>query len=214
MSKITKSLIDSCRNLKDKNLITAKQYDECITLDKKEKWIHINNKKKVKDVYQQEIDDKLKALSDKIIGFRNKKNGLAKSLQKVSYDLINQPNNNSLKKEKDQVLSTINDLMNQIMKEKNKIYDEIYTNYGQREYKELVSKYQVVEDNRKEEIKMNNKINYSREKLIHEKNYKKIHEHRKSFNMVLIPILVIIIIFLTILLLNEDLILNIFKKIN
>ena len=214
MSKITKSLIDSCRNLKDKNLITAKQYDECITLDKKEKWIHINNKKKVKDVYQQEIDDKLKALSDKIIGFRNKKNGLAKSLQKVSYDLINQPNNNSLKKEKDQVLSTINDLMNQIMKEKNKIYDEIYTNYGQREYKELVSKYQVVEDNRKEEIKMNNKINYSREKLIHEKNYKKIHEHRKSFNMVLIPILVINIIFLTILLLNEDLILNIFKKIN
>ena len=153
-------------------------------------------------------------MSDKIIGFRNKKNGLAKSLQKVSYDLINQPNNNSLKKEKDQVLSTINDLMNQIMKEKNKIYDEIYTNYGQREYKELVSKYQVVEDNRKEEIKMNNKINYSREKLIHEKNYKKIHEHRKSFNMVLIPILVIIIIFLTILLLNEDLILNIFKKIN
>ena len=100
------------------------------------------------------------------------------------------------------------------MKEKNKIYNEIYTNYGQREYKELVSKYQVVEDNRKEEIKMNNKINYSREKLIHEKNYKKIHEHRKSFNMVLIPILVIIIIFLTILLLNEDLILNIFKKIN
>ena len=214
MSKITKSLIDSCRNLKDKNLITAKQYDECIALDKKEKWIHVDNRKKVKDVYQQEIDDKLKALSDKIIGFRNKKNGLAKSLQKVSYDLINQPNNNSLKKEKDQVLSTINDLMNQIMKEKNKIYDEIYTNYGQREYKELVSKYQVVEDNRKEEIKMNNKINYSREKLIHEKNYKKIHEHRKSFNMVLIPILVIIIIFLTILLLNEDLILNIFKKIN
>ena len=214
MSKITKSLIDSCRNLKDKNLITAKQYDECITLDKKEKWIHVDNRKKVKDVYQQEIDNKLKALSDKIIGFRNKKNGLAKSLQKVSYDLINQPNNNSLKKEKDQVLSTINDLMNQIMKEKNKIYDEIYTNYGQREYKELVSKYQVVEDNRKEEIKMNNKINYSREKLIHEKNYKKIHEHRKSFNMVLIPILVIIIIFLTILLLNEDLILNIFKKIN
>lgn len=214
MSKITKSLIDSCRNLKDKNLITAKQYDECITLDKKEKWIHVDNRKKVKDVYQQEIDNKLKALSDKIIGFINKKNGLAKSLQKVSYDLINQPNNNSLKKEKDQVLSTINDLMNQIMKEKNKIYDEIYTNYGQREYKELVSKYQVVEDNRKEEIKMNNKINYSREKLIHEKNYKKIHEHRKSFNMVLIPILVIIIIFLTILLLNEDLILNIFKKIN
>ena len=214
MSKITKSLIDSCRNLKDKNLITAKQYDECIALDKKEKWIHVDNRKKVKDVYQQEIDDKLKALSDKIIGFRNKKNGLAKSLQKVSYDLINQPNNNSLKKEKDQILSTINDLMNQIMKEKNKIYDEIYTNYGQREYKELVSKYQVVEDNRKEEIKMNNKINYSREKLIHEKNYKKIHEHRKSFNMVLIPILVIIIIFLTILLLNEDLILNIFKKIN
>ena len=214
MSKVTKSLIDSCRNLKDKNLITNKQYDECIALDKKEKWIHINNKKKVKDVYQQEIDDKLKALSDKIIGFRNKLNGLTKSLQKVGYDLINQPNNNSLKKEKDQLLSTINDLLNQIMKEKNKIYDEIYTNYGQREYKELVSKYQVVEDNRNEENKMNNRINYSREKLIHEKNYKKIHEHRKSFNMVLIPILVIIIIFLTILLLNEDLILNIFKKIN
>ena len=48
MSKITKSLIDSCRNLKDKNLITAKQYDECIALDKKEKWIHIDNKKKLK----------------------------------------------------------------------------------------------------------------------------------------------------------------------
>ena len=165
MSKVTKSLIDSCRNLKDKNLITNKQYDECIALDKKEKWIHINNKKKVKDVYQQEIDDKLKALSDKIIGFRNKLNGLTKSLQKVGYDLINQPNNNSLKKEKDQLLSTINDLLNQIMKEKNKIYDEIYTNYGQREYKELVSKYQVVEDNRNEENKMNNRINYSPSKL-------------------------------------------------
>ena len=47
MSKVTKSLIESCKRLKDKNLLTNKQYDECRVLDKKEKWLQIDSKKKV-----------------------------------------------------------------------------------------------------------------------------------------------------------------------
>jgi hypothetical protein len=213
MSKVTKSLIESCKRLKDKNLLNNKQYDECRVLDKKEKWLKIDSKKKVKDVYQQEIDDKLKAFTDKAIQFRNNINGLTKRLLHLNDNIINQPNNNLLKKEKEQLVGNINRLVNRIRKDKNQIYEEIYTNYGQREYKELVSKYQVVENNRLEETKMNNKISYSREKLIHEKNYKKIHEHRKLFNMILIPVLIIIIVILTILLLSPDLIQNIFKNI-
>ena len=213
MSKVTKSLIESCKRLKDKNLLTNKQYDECRVLDKKEKWLQIDSKKKVKDVYQQEIDDKLKAFTDKSIQFRNNINGLTKRLLHLNYNIINQPNNNLLKKEKQQLVGNINRLVNRVRKDKIQIYEEIYNNYGQREYKELVSKYQVVENNRLEETKMNNKISYSREKLIHEKNYKKIHEHRKLFNMILIPVLIIIIIILTILLLSPDLIQNIFKNI-
>ena len=53
-------------------------------------------------------------------------------------------------------------------------------------------------------------INYSKEKLMHEKNSSNMNNSRKVFNIILLPILIIVLVIFSIFLLNEELVLNFF----
>lgn len=203
MRDISNNLISSCKKLHDRNILSQDGYKRCLKSLSNQKWLNVDSNKMENNVYGKQVAENNRKYSLKLKNYKDNFDRTCRDLNTLLYKNLFTYNNSDFNRFKKNYNDKLLEYERNIKTDIQKLNDNIYKKYGDEQYKELVSKYQVIENNRKDDTKLNNNLNLINEKISNLKTKREVNEIYINLNIVLIIILIIAIAIISILIYSK-----------
>ena len=196
-NRLVDTLMDSCDNLYKKGVIgdtgleKCKKMKEVNLLDRMEDVDKLENK-----IYKEEIKKYTQKSENKYQEYKNNLHSILDSYRTNETNNINNQNNQNYSVNKNNIERKINDFSSNLTKEINKLKQKLNKDYGSDKYKELVSNYTIIENNRNKENEIMKSISLNKQKFINHKNKLENIKFRYNFSLFIAVLLTIICIIL------------------
>ena len=191
------TLVSSCEDLYRKGVIgdtgleKCKKMKEVNLLDRMEDVDKLENK-----IYKEEIKKYTQKSENKYQEYKNNLHSILDSYRTNETNNINNQNNQNYSVNKNNIERKINDFSSNLTKEINKLKQKLNKDYGSDKYKELVSNYTIIENNRNKENEIMKSISLNKQKFINHKNKLENIKFRYNFSLFIAVLLTIICIIL------------------
>ena len=196
-NRLVDTLMDSCDSLYKKGVIgdtgleKCKKMKEVNLLDRMEDVDKLENK-----IYKEEIKKYTQKSENKYQEYKNNLHSILDSYRTNETNNINNQNNQNYSVNKNNIERKINDFSSNLTKEINKLKQKLNKDYGSDKYKELVSNYTIIENNRNKENEIMKSISLNKQKFINHKNKLENIKFRYNFSLFIAVLLTIICIIL------------------
>ena len=191
------TLVSSCEDLYKKGVIgdtgleKCKKMKEVNLLDRMEDVDKLENK-----IYKDEIKKYTKKSENKYQEYKNNLHSILDSYRTNETNNINNQNNQNYSLNKNNIEGKLNDFSSNLTTEINKLKQKLNQDYGSDKYKELVSNYTIIENNRNKENEIMKSISLNKQKFINHKNKLENIKFRHNFSLFIAVLLTIICIIL------------------
>ena len=191
------TLVSSCEDLYKKGVIgdtgleKCKKMKEVNLLDRMEDVDKLENK-----IYKDEIKKYTKKSENKYQEYKNNLHSILDSYRTNETNNINNQNNQNYSVNKNNIEGKLNDFSSNLTTEINKLKQKLNQDYGSDKYKELVSNYTIIENNRNKENEIMKSISLNKQKFINHKNKLENIKFRHNFSLFIAVLLTIICIIL------------------
>lgn len=191
------TLVSSCEDLYKKGVIgdtgleKCKKMKEVNLLDRMEDVDKLENK-----IYKEEIKKYTQKSENKYQEYKNNLHSILDSYRTNETNNINNQNNQNYSLNKTNIEGKLNDFSSNLTTEINKLKQKLNQDYGSDKYKELVSNYTIIENNRNKENEIMKSISLNKQKFINHKNKLENIKFRHNFSLFVAVLLTIICIIL------------------
>ena len=198
------TLVSSCEDLYKKGVIGDTGLEKC----KKMKEVNLLNRMEDVDklenkIYKEEIKKYTQKSENKYQEYKNNLHSILDSYRTNETNNINNQNNQNYSVNKNNIEDKLNDFSSNLTTEINKLKQKLNQDYGSDKYKELVSNYTIIENNRNKENEIMKSISLNKQKFINHNNKLENIKFRYNFSLFIAILLTIICIILFIVYFNK-----------